>query len=175
MLLMMLGVGRRRWTTRQNILHQASTIKYALLTRPCLKVLLSSADNRGDSRSKEIHSRLGQVLLSTTSAINPPLFLNLFYRIDPIISIRVFFFHYWFIPFPQKWEVQREQGDRARGRRPVLINLRYLDISLLENLTLLNFTGLAKRVWRNEETEDRGKRELLKLNQYLRVRIKNFD
>ena len=64
----------------------------ALLTRPCLKVLLSSADNRGDSRSKEIHSRLGQVLLSTTSAINPSLFLNLFYRIDPIISIRVFFF-----------------------------------------------------------------------------------
>ena len=28
MLLMMLGVGRRRWTTRQNILHQASTMKY---------------------------------------------------------------------------------------------------------------------------------------------------
>merc|ERR1712115_286186 len=84
MLLMMLGVGKRRWTTRQNILHQANTMKYyALLTRPCLKVLLSSADNRGDSRSKEIHSRLGQ-----------------------------------------KWEVQREQGDRARGRRPVLINLR---------------------------------------------------
>ena len=92
MLLMMLGVGRRRWTTRQNILHQASTMNYALLTRPCLRVLLSSADNRGDSRSKEIHSRLGQVLLSTTSAINPPLFLNLFYRMDPIISIRVFFF-----------------------------------------------------------------------------------
>ena len=92
MLLMMLGVGRRRWTTRQNILHQASTMKYTLLTRPCLKVFSSSADNRGDSRSKEIHSRLGQVLLSATSAINPPLFLNLFYRIDPIISIRVFFF-----------------------------------------------------------------------------------
>ena len=95
MLLMMLGVGRRRWTTRQNILHQANTMKYyALLTRPCLKVLFSSADNRGDSRSKEIHGRLGQVLLSTISAINPPLFLNIFYRIDPIISIRVVFFHY---------------------------------------------------------------------------------
>ena len=66
-------------------------MKYTLLTRPCLRVLLSSADNRGDSRSKEIHGRLGQVLLSTISAINPPLFLNIFYRIDPIISIRVFF------------------------------------------------------------------------------------
>ena len=84
----------------------------------------------------------------------------------------VCFFYYWFIPFPQKWEVQREQGDRARGRRPVLTNLRW---SLLDNLTLLNFAGLAKRVWRNEEAEDRGKGEFLKLHQYLRVRIKNFD
>ena len=62
----------------------------ALLTRPCLKVLLSSADNRGDSRSKEIHSRLGQVLLSTICAINAPLYLNLLYRINSIISIIVF-------------------------------------------------------------------------------------
>ena len=91
MLLMTRGAGRRRWTTRQNILHQASTMNFALLIRPRLRVFSSSADNRGDSRSKEIHSRLGQVLLSTTSAINPPLFLSLFYRIDPIISIRVFF------------------------------------------------------------------------------------
>ena len=99
MLLMTRGAGRRRWTTRQNILHQASTIKYALLTRPCLKVLLSSADNRGDSRSKEIHSRLGQVLLSTTSAINPPLFLSLFYRKDSMISIPVCVFLLLFHPF----------------------------------------------------------------------------
>ena len=90
MLLMMLGVGRRRWTTRQNILHQASTMKYTLHARPCLNVLSSSADNRGDSRSKEIHSRLGQVLLSTICAINAPFYLNLLNRIKSIISIIVY-------------------------------------------------------------------------------------